>query len=120
MSRTILFLYGTLKSDQANASKLAGQEFLGPATTLPIYRLYSLGWHPAMVLDRETGLAVKGELWSVDEATRRMLDEYEGVPHWYDREPVAIADKVGDFQAYFYKHAVPSDAPSGAEWPLPE
>ncbi len=65
------------------------------------------------------GLAVKGELWAVDERTLAMLDEYEGVPDWFRRESIAIADFAGDVQAYFFNGLVPVDAPSGNEWPLP-
>ena len=55
------------------------------ADTVPIYRLHGLGWHPGLVIDKESGLAVKGELWAVDERTLAMLDEYEGTPDWFLR-----------------------------------
>jgi gamma-glutamylaminecyclotransferase len=120
MSKTILFVYGTLKSGQGNNHLLAGQEFVRAAETVPIYRLVGLGWHPGLVVDRESGLAVKGELWSVDEHALARLDEYEGVPHWFRRDFIAIADLAGDVQAYFFNGDLPADAASGAEWPLPE
>ena len=119
MSRTVLFVYGTLKTGQANNGMLAGQEFVGPARTLPLYRLHGLGWHPGLVRDAVAGMAVAGELWTVDVPTLAVLDEYEGVRHWFRRDQIAVADVVGDVQAYFYNHAVPDDAPSGAEWPFP-
>jgi gamma-glutamylaminecyclotransferase len=119
MSKTLLFVYGTLKTGQSNEKMLDGQEFVGPARTLPIYRLYGLGWHPGLVVDQANGLSVSGELWAVDSVTLARLDDYEGVPHWFNREYIALADRVGDFQAYFYKQSVPDDAPSGAEWPFP-
>jgi gamma-glutamylaminecyclotransferase len=118
MSNTVLFVYGTLKSGQVNNEMLAGQELIGPATTLPIYRLYGLGWHPGLVLAKQDGTAVKGELWAVDARTLAKLDEYEGVPHWFTRDYIAVADTVGDVQAYFFNGPVPADAPSGSEWPL--
>jgi len=118
MPRTVLFVYGTLKSGQANNRLLARQEFLGEAVTLPIYRLYGLGWHPGLVTDTDAGLAVEGELWGVDDRTLAELDEYEGVPHWFDRELIALRDVVGDFQAYFFKQAVPAGSPTGAIWPF--
>lgn len=119
MSRTLLFVYGTLKSGQGSNDLLAGQEFVRAADTLPLYRLYGLGWHPGLVIDKETGLAVQGELWSVDEETLARLDEYEGTPHWFRRDFIAIADLVGDVQAYFFNGELPADAPSGSIWPLP-
>lgn len=119
MAQTVLFVYGTLKSGESSNSKLAGQQFLGRATTLPIYRLYGLGWHPGLVLDTEYGIPVQGELWSVDEPTLALLDEYEGVPHWFNRESIALQDMVGDFEAYFYKQEVPAGSPTGHVWPFP-
>jgi gamma-glutamylcyclotransferase (GGCT)/AIG2-like uncharacterized protein YtfP len=119
MPRTLLFVYGTLKSGEQAHELLAGQEFVRAAQTVPIYRLYGLGWHPGLVTDRAAGLAIQGELWAVDEATLAKLDEYEGVPHWFARDFVAIADLVGDVQAYFFTGAVPVDSPSGDRWPLP-
>ena len=70
MSRTILFVYGTLKTGQANNGMLAGQEVVGPARTLPLYRLHGLGWHPGLVRDAVAGMAVAGELWTVDACGR--------------------------------------------------
>jgi gamma-glutamylaminecyclotransferase len=119
LQKTTLFVYGTLMSGQKSNDLLAGQEFVRPAQTMPIYRLYGLGWHPGLVVDRTSGLSVRGELWSVDDKTLAKLDEYEGVPHWYTRDFIAIADLAGDVQAYFFNGPVPDDAPSGDEWPLP-
>ena len=119
MSRTTIFVYGTLKSGQQSHTMLDGQTFVGPARTMPLYRLYGLGWHPGLVLDKAIGLSVHGELWAVDEATLAKLDEYEGVPHWFTRDFVAIADRVADVQAYFFNGPVPDDAASGDQWPLP-
>ena len=72
------------------------------------------------MLDREHGLSIHGELWCVDETTLARLDEYEGVPHYFTREHIAIADIAGDVQAYFYAGQVADDAPSGDRWPLPK
>jgi len=119
MSRTLLFVYGSLKSGQQGHERLAGQEFVRAARTVPIYRLYGLGWHPGLVLDQKSGLSVRGEIYSVDEPTLAKLDEYEGVPAGFRREHIAIADLVGDVQAYFFNGPIPPDAPSGDRWPLP-
>jgi len=119
MSHTLLFVYGSLKVGQSAHDRLAGQEFMRVARTMPIYRLYGLGWHPGLVLDRQNGLAVQGEVYSVDDQTLAKLDEYEGVPHWFTRDHIAIADLVGDVQAYFFNGPIPADAPSGDRWPLP-
>jgi gamma-glutamylcyclotransferase (GGCT)/AIG2-like uncharacterized protein YtfP len=119
MSKHLLFVYGTLQRGQQSHHLLAGAEFVGPARTMPLYRLYGIGWHPGLVLDRAAGLAVQGEIWAVDDATLARLDDYEGVPSYFTRDYVALADRVGDVQAYFYGGVVPADAPAGDRWPLP-
>lgn len=119
MTRSLLFVYGTLKRGQSNEFRMGDSECLGPVRTLPIYRLYSLGWHPGMVLDRENGLAVEGELWSVDTETIGKLDEFEGSPHYFRRENVALADIVGDVEAYMYQGELPTEVPTGNTWPMP-
>src|SRR5207249_6980142 len=67
MGRTTLFVYGTLKRGGRGNRWLAGQRFLGEAVTEPTYRLYDLGTYPGLVRDEANGLAVKGELWEVDD-----------------------------------------------------
>ena len=120
MSKTILFIYGTLKRGQKSHHFIADQEFLGEAVTMPLYRLYCKGWHPAMVLDADNGLEIKGELWAVDKATLAKLDEYEDIAEaWYVRDDVAVRDHFERVQAYFYNHAVEPGTTSGAEWPFP-
>ncbi|HEX3152534.1 MAG TPA: gamma-glutamylcyclotransferase family protein [Gemmataceae bacterium] len=116
---TVLFFYGTLKSGEQSNHLLAGQRFVGPARTVPIYRLYGIGWHPGLVVDRQSGLAVHGELWAVDDAALARLDEYEGIPDYFRREAIAIADHFGEVQAYFFNGTVPDDAPTGDRWPMP-
>ena len=119
MSKTILFIYGTLKRGQKSHHFLAGQEFLGEATTMPLYRLHHLSWHPGMVHDDDDGLDVRGELWAVDEAALAKLDRYEGVDSsWYTREDVAVRDCFQTVQAYFYHGEIPAESRTGAEWPF--
>ncbi|MBO0698145.1 MAG: gamma-glutamylcyclotransferase, partial [Zavarzinella sp.] len=95
MAKTLLFVYGTLKSGQQSHHLLAGSEFVRAAQTMPLYRLYGVGWHPALVLDKTRGVAVHGEVYAVDEPTLARLDEYEGCPHYFTRDYVAVADLVG-------------------------
>ncbi len=118
MSKTILFLYGTLKRGQKNHHFLAGQEFLGVATTMPLYRLFGLGWHPGMVFDDNQGVEIRGELWAVDDAALATMDEFEGVPHTFVREDVVVRDCFETVQAYLFNGPVPPGAPTGSEWPF--
>jgi gamma-glutamylaminecyclotransferase len=118
MSKTILFLYGTLKRGQGSNHLLAGQQFIREATTMPLYRLYGCGWHPAMVIDSDHGLEVKGELWAVDDACLAKLDQYEGAPKWFYRGDVAVRDYFNTVQAYLYNGQFSSGVASGDEWPF--
>ena len=119
MAETVLFFYGTLKSGMSNNHRVAEQRCLGPATTLPLYRMFALGWHPGVVYVGAGGAALYGELWAVDEATLAALDEFEGVPEVFVRQPIALAQVTQEVHAYFYNGAVPPDARSGTEWPFP-
>ena len=89
----ILFVYGTLKRGCGAHYLLRRAEFLGEAVTRPCYRLYDLGAYPALVEDAN-GVAVRGELWAVDEATLRELDEYEGAPGEFVRRPAALEPRT--------------------------
>jgi gamma-glutamylcyclotransferase (GGCT)/AIG2-like uncharacterized protein YtfP len=86
---TYLFVYGTLKSDQSNHHRLAGQRLIGIARTTANYRLIeiegrfeSLGVYPGLVdlpyADVDgAGVSVMGEVWEVDDVCLAMLNAYE-------------------------------------------
>jgi gamma-glutamylaminecyclotransferase len=114
---TTLFVYGTLKRGGRSQEHLAGQEFLGEAQTLPKYRLYDCGWHPALVADARQGVAVRGELYRVDEATLARLDEYEGVPGLFIRAEIAVAGVPGPVVAYLYQGDCSRLEDCGDRWP---
>jgi gamma-glutamylcyclotransferase (GGCT)/AIG2-like uncharacterized protein YtfP len=118
-NKTMLFLYGTLKSGMKMNHLLAGQTCIGPAETVARYRLYQLDWYPAIVRDDSNGLAVQGELWEVDETTLARLDEFEGATDLFARESIAVQHHFGPVQAYFYNRPIPAGTPSGDRWPLP-
>jgi gamma-glutamylaminecyclotransferase len=117
--RTILFVYGTLKRGLRNHFRLADQEFLGEAITEPRYRAVDLGEHPGLIVDQTNGLAVKGELWAVNERCLAELDEFEEVPGPFVRGAIAIAGRNDVVFAYFLNKPVPAGTASGDRWPLP-
>jgi gamma-glutamylaminecyclotransferase len=119
MSKTILFLYGTLKRDMPQNLMLRGQEFVREAATIARYRLYDLGPYPGLVLHEGDGTEVQGELWAVDEKTLAKLDEYEGAPELFSRQDVVIQHCFEPVQAYFYNGTVASGTLWGDRWPLP-
>jgi len=114
---TILFVYGTLKRGLRNHFRIGDQSFLGEAVTEPRYRVIDLGPHPGLVVDSTNGLAVRGELWAVNDRCLAELDAFEEVPGPFTRDPVAIAG-LEDVYAYLLNIPVPANAPTGDRWPL--
>jgi gamma-glutamylaminecyclotransferase len=119
VKRTTLFVYGTLKRGGPANRWLAGQRFLGEAVTEPKYRLYDLGSYPGLVRDEANGLAVKGELWEVDDACLAGLDDFEDAPKLYARERVAVRGVDGPVETFVYNKPIPPGAKSGDFWPFP-
>jgi gamma-glutamylaminecyclotransferase len=88
---TLLFLYGTLKRGCSNHGQMAGQTFVGPARTVPGFRLYDLGGYPGIVPQADDREGVEGEVWSVNDEGLLRLDRFEGVHEGlYRREPIAL------------------------------
>ena len=116
-SRTLLFVYGTLKRGLRNHRLLAGQIFLGEVVTEPRYRVFDLGPYPGLVVDEANGLVVKGELWAVTGECLARLDLFEEEAHTFMRGLVAIPGREGVY-AYFWNRAVPEGAKCGVQWPL--
>ena len=93
----LIFVYGTLKRGGENHHYLAGQTFIGVASTAAGYRLFELGGFPGMIehaVDRD---GVVGEVWSVDAQCLRRLDELEGVAEGlYQRKRVPLLPPSAD------------------------
>src|SRR5438128_6813847 len=90
MATSTFFFYGTLKRGHPSNRLIAGQELLGEAQTAPHYRLYDSGSFPCLVEDDARGVAVRGEIWRVDDSLIAKLDEWEGVPHLFVRHKVDV------------------------------
>lgn len=116
--RTLLFIYGTLKRGGRAHHRLAGQRFVGEAETEPRYRVYDIGPYPGLAAVETQGIAVRGELWDVDQACLASLDEYEEAPELFDRRPVAVQGVSGPVEAYYYNRPIPDGTEFGSFWPL--
>jgi gamma-glutamylcyclotransferase (GGCT)/AIG2-like uncharacterized protein YtfP len=131
--KTRLFVYGTLKSDQSNHHRMAGQTFIAVAHTTPEYRLFevegrfdSLGKYPALVKlphaeVASEGVCVQGELWDVDDDCLTMLNQYEDLDSGeYVIEPIAIKNPVDDVivLGYIYNWSIVGMRDSGHTWSL--
>jgi gamma-glutamylaminecyclotransferase len=117
-----IFVYGTLKQGGSNHPFLAGQTLVGPAQTLPVFRLYELDGYPGMVRMAEGGRSIVGELWSVDDRCLAALDELEGIGEGlYARVAVGLRPPHGGAAAetYLYLPSVAGRRDLGAEFSVP-
>lgn len=96
MDRYRLFVYGTLRKTDSRSFLLSDLEetgdtkFIRDAKTADKYKLVSLGPFPALL---ENGTQqVIGELWDIDERTKRHLDVIEGVPTLYIDKEIELED----------------------------
>jgi gamma-glutamylcyclotransferase (GGCT)/AIG2-like uncharacterized protein YtfP len=112
-----LFVYGTLKRGCRNRGIMRDAEFAGEAATEPAYLLVNCGSYPGLVRagDGQPGMAIRGELYRVDEQLLAALDRFEGVPVEYVRETIGLADG-SEAETYFYALPVVGMEVCGAEW----
>lgn len=87
-----LFIYGSLLRDCRNHPHLDGATFVDRTQRRREYRLLDLIGYPGLVPGGLT--AVLGELYDVDDALLERLDRFEGVPHLFERRPVALAPRL--------------------------
>jgi gamma-glutamylaminecyclotransferase len=113
-----LFVYGTLKRGEPRHRFLAGQTFIAVASTRPLYRLYNLGEYPGLV-PSPVGLSVQGELWDVDEACLKHLDQVEGCDlGLYRRGQVEMAPPHDALSTvtYLYQRSIAGAPDCGTRW----
>jgi gamma-glutamylcyclotransferase (GGCT)/AIG2-like uncharacterized protein YtfP len=113
-----LFVYGTLKRGCRNHGAMRGAEFAGEAATEPAYLLVNCGSYPGLVRagKGQAGMAIRGELYRMDEAQLAELDRFEDEGVEYVRGPIRLADG-SEAQAYFYALPVAGLELFGEEWP---
>lgn len=124
-----VFVYGTLKRGYRNNILLSHSRFVQAATTKPFYKLFDCGSYPCMVEakrpakegvfteDSATGQCIVGEVWEVDDATMKRLDQLEGVPWLYQRGDVKLLDFAEPTIAYFYQEDYSDFPDCGTSWP---
>lgn len=116
--QTLIFVYGTLMRSGCRAHVLSRQTFLGESRTVAAYRLYDCGKYPGLV-KVENGRSIHGELWSVDAACVRQLDQIEAVDEGlYVRAAIQLDPPPtgGEVQAYFYARSVDRLRDCGEQW----
>jgi gamma-glutamylaminecyclotransferase len=126
MASSVVFVYGSLKRGYALHHLLRSAEYLGPASTQPLYRLFDLGSYPGLV-EWPEGLEIQGELYSVTPDVLQRLDHAEGVAEGlYARRPVLLQSATGQLQAatgqpsaeaWFWLGSVNGLRDCGSSWP---
>lgn len=98
-----LFVYGTLKRGCRNHGAMRGAEFVEDALTETGYLLVNCGAYPGLVRapNGQAGMAIRGELYRVNERLLADLDRFENVPVEYVRETIRLGDG-SEAEAYFY------------------
>jgi gamma-glutamylcyclotransferase (GGCT)/AIG2-like uncharacterized protein YtfP len=84
----LLFVYGTLRRGGTNHAQLQGARYVTMACSAAQYELVDLGGYPALLEDGHQ--SVIGELYEVDAALTRALDEFEDVPTLYERKRIEL------------------------------
>ena len=116
---TLVFVYGTLKRGFSNHHFMAGQSFVGTATSAAGFALFDLGGYPGLVPAPASPEGVSGEVWSVDEACLARLDELEGTAEGlYRRERIPLLGpfSASSVQAYVYLGGTEGRRPLGSAW----
>lgn len=94
----LVFVYGTLKTNQPNHYKLTDRangeaRFVAKGKTSEKYPMvigtrYNI---PYLVnLTTDNGNSINGEIYEVDEKMRDELDDFEGHPNYYLRQQISI------------------------------
>ena len=87
-----VFVYGTLKRGLGNHHLLKDSRFLGVGYTGPRFVMLGGGF-PVLVWPKGAGPRqrhVSGELYEVDDATMKRLDQLEAVGSMYDRYSLPV------------------------------
>src|SRR5882672_7398994 len=90
MSKSLVFVYGTLKSGYRANYKMDDGDYLGPGRTPPIFRMFGKNAGFPMICQTDPGHEVLGEVYRVSDQIMASLDQYEGVPHFYKRMRVPV------------------------------
>jgi gamma-glutamylaminecyclotransferase len=87
---SLVFVYGTLLSGEANHGLLARARLVAATRTQAEFALYDLGAFPGLVAGG--GDVVTGELYEIDDATFAALDDLEDYPRYYQRQQILLAN----------------------------
>ena len=81
----LVFVYGTLKRGFYNEFFLKNSEFIESYTANIRYKMVNLGEFPSITPDNKIN-EISGEIYKINKKTLNRLDEFEGVPSFFNRE----------------------------------
>ena len=110
-----VFVYGSLLRGEPNHGLLKEATWIGPARTVPAYRLVDLGPYPGLLAEGST--AVAGEVYRVPEPLLAALDALEEHPEVYVRTPVRL-DSGREALTYLLRARLAAGRPAvaGGDW----
>jgi gamma-glutamylcyclotransferase (GGCT)/AIG2-like uncharacterized protein YtfP len=110
-----VFVYGSLLRGEPNHPLLRDAAWIGPARTVPAYRMVDLGPHPGMVGQGTT--AILGEVYRVPKPALDALDALEDHPDVYVRTRIPLDDGREVLTYLLRPHlAAGKPAVSGGDW----
>ncbi|WP_434581554.1 gamma-glutamylcyclotransferase [Sulfurimonas sp. NW15] len=98
-----LFVYGSMKKNFRNHSRLENDCYIGNATTINMYNL-----HPAnsfrypYCIESEKIWAIYGELYKLTCTKIEDIDIYEGALDYYYRKKISVSCKEKNYNAFIY------------------
>jgi gamma-glutamylcyclotransferase (GGCT)/AIG2-like uncharacterized protein YtfP len=114
-NRVKLFVYGTLKQEYGNHSRIDDAEFVGEAVSADCYEMVAGGY--PIIWDDAQGRPVRGELYRVTDKMLADCDALEGHPRFYHRQwRKFVTDDGAHHEAWIYimrdEHRSPHRGPS--------
>jgi len=103
-TKSLVFVYGTLKTGHSNNGFLNGAKFIGPAI-VDGAKLTNVGYYPGL-LKADDSHSVLGEVWQVDSYGLMALDFLEGYPTLYTREEFDVEIYNDDNEASIKTKAI--------------
>lgn len=115
--RTLLFVYGTLKRGHCRDYALRTQQFITEAQTLPEFRMFNLGTYPGIIRAAESGVSIRGEIWSVSQECLKQIDDIEGTDEGlYERIEIDLLDSDLAVETYLCLTSVDGCPDCGTTW----
>jgi len=98
MKKTLIFVYGSLKSGYGNNIVLDDSTFIDFHATNSKYTMYDLGAFPAVALGGKS--SITGEIYSVSDEILNAVDVLEGVDHDFYKRHTISTKEYGDVIMY--------------------